>query len=437
MLRHAVIGALCCAATIVPTMAQSPVLPSYRIATPPGPARLIPFRDQLHVLCGRVDVDYNEIQDEGDGPPHWAVVDLSARSVVAADTLPWTTSAIHHPGVHIAGTDGTVWLADGGNLQRYDMVSRTTADAVATLPAYALGVSHDNAVVYGSLRPSYTDPGTVRAITVADGSLYWEHQVGVMPGPIREVQTSDGDVVVAVACEGVFGSGTSTVHLLRRAEGIQATVVDVGDTGNSLTASGDTLWVVSNGSHAVHAIDLLTGEVLTTINTRTSGYNGPRECVIAPWQGRPHLFVTTYTDDVRVFDITTGDSVATLDPQARPDALWWDGGSRLYVGRRLAAGTYDADSGLSVFELLPTSVATSAAPRPSVEVWPLPAATTVHARGFAAGDVRVLAPDGRTMAAGLTPVDAEGTLRLDVRTWTPGVYAITDGRHHGRIMIVR
>ena len=111
-------------------------------------------------------------------------------------------------------------------------------------------------------------------------------------------------ISIAILNEGEFGTDNGTVIYGAINHTYDFTLsgeAEVGSGANHIIHNKGKLYVASNISNEIHVVDLTTQEV-SVWHTGTTGWDGPREMVV---RGE-RLFVTTYSGDVREFDINTG-----------------------------------------------------------------------------------------------------------------------------------
>ncbi|MER3329289.1 MAG: hypothetical protein RIF34_06895, partial [Candidatus Kapaibacterium sp.] len=124
-------------------------------------------------------------------------------------------------------------------------------------------------------------------------------------------QNSSGFGVVSLS-EGNFGQPDAKINIIKLSTmGISENIaIDAGTGGNSIVANADQskAAIVMNGSHEIHILNLITGEIDLTFSTGTSGYGGPRD---AKFQ-EDKLYVSTYSNKIIVFDSRTGTQLSSI-----------------------------------------------------------------------------------------------------------------------------
>jgi hypothetical protein len=124
-------------------------------------------------------------------------------------------------------------------------------------------------------------------------------------------QNNSGFGVVSLS-EGNFGQPDAKINIIKLSTmGIgDNTAIDVGTGGNSIVANANQTKaaIIMNGSHEIHILNLITGEIDLTFSTGTSGYGGPRDAKFY----NDRLYVTTYSNQILVFDANTGEKINSI-----------------------------------------------------------------------------------------------------------------------------
>lgn len=145
-------------------------------------------------------------------------------------------------------------------------------------------------------------------------------EVGANVIDVIVYQNASGFGVVSLS-EGNFGAPDAKINLLKLSTmgfGDNKEIA-VGTGGNSIVANADQTKaaIVMNGSHEIHILNLLTGEIDKTFSTGTTGYGGPRD---AKFSG-DKLYVTTYSNQIILFDATTGKRLNAIVIDGKSEGL--------------------------------------------------------------------------------------------------------------------
>jgi DNA-binding beta-propeller fold protein YncE len=229
---------------------------------------------------------------------------------------------------------------------------------------------------------------------------------------------------IAFINEGTFGGaddGTLDIYV-----GQQRTTVDVGDTPNHLLIHDGRAYVTVNGSHHIIVVDLAERKVIDTIKTGTSGYDGPRESAIDTKDpdGRMRLYVTTFTGDVRIFDLATGQRTGTLAVGAKPEGLAIIG-RELWVTRTFVEGGYAAARDVVIFDLNALTSVRENIERKAPSAY-LAVGGSLRLPFELQNDATLTDLAGKTTRVSAVVSDAQ---TLDCRHLTSGVYALRSGQH--------
>jgi hypothetical protein len=421
--------ALACALACFTIPALAGDTPSRLFPTPKQPVHLAAQNGSMHVLCAQVDEDFDGQQDDADANAHW----LSLGTSSASRTLPWGTS-VSRPAWSPDGE--RLYIFHGDTLVSYDVQtgSHATVDA---LGGVGITVFPSGIAAAVSMRPSFTDPGTVRLVSLPDGTAIRTFDVGVNPGFMASTVIDD-TLHLAVICEGSFGSPNSALHIAHLATDgsilYRIDTVSLGDTGNDIALDQATAWIAVNGSHTVLAIDVRTGTVLRSLPTGTTEFDGPRRAIPVQYRGQPAVAVGTFTADVRLLHPESGATLGLLDVGAKPEYLLALGDS-LYVTRTFVKGGYAVDSGIAVFSLT-NAVSSVQESSSSASVWPTPASTVVTIAGMRAETVAVINATGQRIDVPRLS-SGEDAARISVAHLPAGLYLAMDGARTVPFVIAR
>lgn len=319
--------------------------------TPPLPSAIF-FDDQrIHVLCGRFDADYDEQVDTGEVAASWLVIDPSTLAVVSSQQFAWTDVKVSRCGKSLQRD--VLDIVVGEDVMRFQTTTQASLGKLYTGKIYGLQASQDLKTLWMSERPSFTDPGNVIEYNTETQSTI-VIPVGVNPQQVEYHTTSEGVEQVLVICEELFGksSGTFRIIDLKSTPRTQK-AIEVGDTPNYFVLDGDVAYVVVNGSHTVEIIDLVKREKIGTINVGTTGYDGPREAAVwyDPTSGSKLLLVSTFDEEIRVFNLTTREHIKTIALAAKPEgmALY---GNDLWVTQTYKKDSYEPASDVAIYDLV-------------------------------------------------------------------------------------
>jgi hypothetical protein len=315
------------------------------------PLAIIPVGNTVHVFCNGNDMNFNSIYepDSGDVAASWWVIDTQTRAVIKHREF--TDRYLPFPfrvGLHKKKT--TMYIPNGNRIAIYNTETQAVInDSTTIVPdslgqIYAVTLDSDNMIL--SCRSSFDKPGTLVI-------MYRDTVEGILPTHVNPQQSvfyrsTLGKIGLAVLNEGSFGANNSTVHLTGGTTDTTNVTIPLGDGGNHIFYEGlghDSMYVTVNGSHKIVIVDLVKKEIVKTIPTGTTGYNGPRESAVIG----DKLFVSTYNSDVREFDITTGALVATLNSKGKPEGLTVING-KLWVANAFGSGSYTPDSTIAILE---------------------------------------------------------------------------------------
>lgn len=315
------------------------------LTTYPQPVHIAPQGPLVHVLTRGVDVNFNGTKDDGDTAASWHRFAQNGLDIGSYE-FPWGLVAASRPALDPVNERMFVIAADTLRvLNTAFMVPMTLAGW--TQGGVAVSMLNDSTLMI-STRPSYTDPGVVRFVRASDGTLLdGQIEAGVN---VQMTHALHDDTVLVIS-EGNFGAADGSLMLAaRNGASWTTTVLANGGNANHLLVVGRTAYVTMNGSHEIVIVDLDTRAIVRRIPTGTTGYDGPRECVLH--DGR--LFVTTFAGDVRIYDPANGELVGRINVDAKPEALAIVNG-KLWVCRTFDRTSYEVRNGVRIYELNSTT----------------------------------------------------------------------------------
>jgi len=389
-----------------------------RIATaPPSPVSIVKAMGLINVFSNRVDANFDGVLDQGDSPAAWVQIDPTSLQTLKSYSFPWADVKASFVG--ISETAKAAFFCIGNTVEKYGLESLMPEGVVYSGLCSAVSSTGGGAAIYVSQRPSFTDPGAVVQVTLdtRDSTVY---QAGPNPQRTARFITSSNVQGLAVLSEGVFGRPNGLFDMYKQSPfGTARTSLSVGDTPNHFFILGDSAYVTVNGSHWVVIVDLSTAAAVDTIMVGTSGFDGPRESVVS--NGK--LYVSTFSSDVRVFDVASGTFIGKVVLNAKPEGIAING-TDLWVTRSYVAGGYSAERDVAVYDLNQAVSVDDQHVSPA-----LPRALYVTSANVALpfnpdATIKLSALDGRTYAMKTV---VSGSCTLDISSLPLGVYVATDG----------
>lgn len=408
MRLHAVVVGAILASTI--GLSAQDVLTTY-----PQPVHIAPQGQMVHVLTRGVDVNFNGTKDDGDTAASWHRFAQNGLDIGSYE-FPWGVVAASRPALDsinermfVIASD-TLYVLNTAFMVPMPLIGWTQGGVAVSM--------YNDSTLMISTRPSYTEPGLVRFVRALDGTpLDGQIEAGVN---VQMTHALHDDTVLVIS-EGNFGAADGTLLLAVRSGASWTTsVLATGGNPNHVLVAGRTAYVTMNGSHEVVLVDLDTRAILRRIPTGTTGFDGPRECVLH--DGR--LFVTTFSGDVRIYDPSNGELVGRISVDAKPEALAIVDG-KLWVCRTFDRASYVVDRGVRIYELNSTTGILDVMRRERS------ARAIVATSGIAhvpelrtTGIITVTGVDGRRLPATiLDPV----AVTIDLRDLPHGTYVLHDG----------
>jgi hypothetical protein len=400
-----------------------------RATTPPLPSAILLDDSLVHVLCARLDADYDGDIDAGETPASWNVYNPSTFSLLKSTTFEWKDVKVTRCGATL--DKDMLDIVVGEDVVRFQTTTQTALGKLYEGKIYGLDASQDGKTLWMSERPSFTEQGSVIEYHT-DTKDKLVIPVGINPQQISYHKTVDGLEQVLVICEELFGKGNGTFRIIDlKSTPRTQKIIEVGDTPNYFVIDGDTAYVVVNGSHSIVIVDLVKHEKIGIIDVGTTGYDGPREAAVwfDPTSKTKMLLVSTFAEDIRVFNLSTRELYKKIDLSAKPEGMALNGNS-LWVTQTFKKGTYEPSQDVAIYDLLSAvSVRSSDEPlRPKA----LLATSGVVRVEFEPGtSLSITDIAGRT-----TPYSAvvSGSQTVDCSMLPRGTYLLTNGKESITLM---
>lgn len=252
-------------------------------------------------------------------------------------------------------------------------------------------------------------------------------------------QNNSGFGVVSLS-EGNFGQPDAKINIIKLSTmGIgDNTAIDVGTGGNSIVANADQskAAVVMNGSHEIHILNLITGEIDLTFSTGTSGYGGPRD---AKFQD-DKLYVSTYSNKILVFDSNNGNQLSsiTIDGNSEGIAIT----SNYLLAANINYSNYQPSNRIFAYDLDKiTSVEETKATQQTIRVYPHPVSNDFHLVSddlAGTNDIAIINSQGKIVATHSGSSNGTIALNTDALGLVAGNYtAVINGTRAVRFVVIK
>lgn len=400
-----------------------------KAATPPLPSAVFFDDGFAHVLCARLDADYDGEIDTGDASASWLVIDPATLSVVRSQQFEWKDVKVTRSGSSLE--KDVLDLVIGKEVVRYQTTTLTPLGSLFEGKIFGLDASQDLKTLWMSERPSFTEPGNVIEFNV-DTKQTTIIPVGVNPQQVSYHQTASGLEQVLLICEELFGkaNGTFSIVDLKTTPRAQK-VIEVGDTPNYFVTDGDTAYVVVNGSHTIVMVDLVKHEKVGTIDAGTSGFDGPREAAVwfDPTLKSKVLLVSTFDEEIRIFNLQTREHIKSIKLAAKPEGIALRGND-LWVTQTFRKDTYEPASDVAIYDLL-SAVSVNDLETPSLPKGILATSGSVRLPFEPGSSVIITDITGRLTA--LSAV-VSGSQTIDCSMLPHGTYLLSNGKESVKLM---
>ncbi len=314
-----------------------------------------------HIFCAGYDANFNGIKDSGDvNPSWWSMPALGYLSFYGEnDKTPkklrdfefgsWDFFAPFNPGIYKNEDEKTakIYISQFGRIRAYDMATGDLLDdTVAKYSPTAIYSSKDSLIF--SVR-SYGTSDIVYIFDLKTKQVIDSIHSGIN---VQKVQPIENGIVILN--EGVYGVGDSKLIIAgHNANQWDTTGILLGNGANDFDIFNGRIVVAMNGSHEIKVISIAEKKIIKTINVGTTGYDGPRTIrFYHEYQGNQSsdvVGVTTYSGDIRFFNISTGNLIVKLDTYGKAEGFDIQGYTYLIVANQFGKGLYTPDSSISIF----------------------------------------------------------------------------------------
>lgn len=388
------------------------------VTTPPAPVTIIPAGDRVHILCQRWDPNFNQVQDEGDAPASWVILNAATQEKLAEMVFPWAN--VNTARVGFTAPKNALFIGVGDSVLRYDATTQQFIGVVYEGSNSAVSCTVDGEAIIVSKRPDFTNPGTIQVILVSNGNTTPALQAGVNVQQTLQFSTSQGKGGLLAVSEGGFGrnNGKLDVWVQESQTQLLHTELLLGDTPQYALVAGDTVFVVMHGTHQIKIVDLNDVAVVDSIPVPEWPYNGPREAAF--YNGR--LFVSSFTNLVYDIDIATKSVLRTIDIGARSEGIAIIG-NNVWVTRTYdTTSTFGKQNEVYIFPINPSSVHEITFQPTAAK--PNPASSMVELTGFSANAMVVSATGEQFNITNRILYVGNGSIAISLHGLARGFYTV-------------
>lgn len=392
---------------------------------------------RLYTICLGIDFNFDGIinEEEGDIP--------ASNSVLSSSVGLWEEAVIEYFNFNInfplktnMSNDDIILLPSGNNVYYYNADNGRVFDsldaemyvtcAFSVLDYLVLGQRdmEENKSYIRIKKGDFIDVKTEVGANVIDCIVY---------------QNTSGFGVVSVS-EGDFGEPNAKINIIKLStQGIgENTAIDAGTGGNSIVTNFEQTKaaVVMNGSHEVHILNLLTGEIDLTFSTGTSGFGGPRD---AEFSG-DRLYVTTYSNQIIMFDANTGDKLSSIMIDGNSEGLAISDNYLLVANNQYS--NYQPSNRIFAYNIDQISdVEETALGEQTIRVYPHPVSNDFHLVSddlAGTNDIAIINSQGKIVATHSGSSNGAIALNADALGLVAGNYtAIINGTRAVRFVVIK
>ncbi len=355
---------------------------------------------RAHVICTGYDKNFNGIfePDSGDVKPSWWVIENSGSGYTAKMVKEFDFASLKYPlKPAFSSTDRKIWINQNGRVVPYDIDTYSPIQPMV-IETDAAALARNGNYLFICTNETFGEPGSLKVLD-ADKKVLNTIPAKLNVQDVATYPTSGGKIGLAVMSVGKYGSDSS---ILQIGEYDFKTVPDmkeivVGRTANHVTTLGNLVAVTVNGSHKVIIINSATKEIEHSIDTKTTGWDGPRETIFIPG-GK--LYVSTYAGDVRKYNLADGSMTDSIGVHGKPDGMAYiskgTNAGILFVANSLDQ-SYGPDSTVTILEESTVGVEETISAGLEASIAPNPAADHFSLNGNieAGAGVEIYNLDGR------------------------------------------
>jgi hypothetical protein len=333
-------------------------------------------------------------------------------------------------------SDGNIVLPSGNKAYFYNVDAQKITDSLDAGMYVTCAFSVLDYLVLG--QRDYTENKSYIRIKKGD-FIDVKTEVGANVIDCIVYQNASGFGVVSLS-EGNFGQPDSKINIVKLSTmGIgENTAIDVGTGGNSIVANADQTKaaVVMNGSHEIHILNLITGEIDLTFSTGTTGYGGPRESVF----NNDRLYVTTYSNQIMVFDVNSGSKLSSINIDGNSEGLFIEKNFLMVANNQYS--NYEASNRIFAHDINKiTSVEEAIPSEQTIRVYPHPVSNDFHLVSddlAGTNDIAIINSQGKIVATYSGSSNGAIALNADALGLTSGNYtAVINGTRAVRFVVIK
>ncbi len=310
---------------------------------------------RIHVFCLGYDANFNGVFDYGDEKPSWWFVPqpgIVIPSISVTDSIvkvmDFEMGSLKFPlrpyfNLGAFMDDGFVVLSINDTLKKFSL--RTGEINNGNLGVYKSNdILFENNLVF--LANSNNSKGEIIILNGYSFLPLDTIPLDKTPNGVLRF-TKDTSEYLAVIFEGSFGKSDSKMEIFQKHDLKWDSIktLSLGATANHFTRDSNNIYVAMNGSHEIQVVDLITLEIIKSLPTVTTLYDGPREVKVL----NGGLFVSTYAGDIRRYNISNWQLTSIIEANAKVEGFDFIEDKYLISACPFKKDSYESDSILAVF----------------------------------------------------------------------------------------
>lgn len=392
---------------------------------------------RLHTICLGIDFNFDGIinEEEGDIPASNSVL-ANYTGVSEPAFMDYFDFNINFPLKTNMSNNDIILLPSGNKVYYYDADAGKVFDSLDAEMYVTCAFSVLDYLVLG--QRDYVENKSYIRIKKGD-FIDVKTEVGANVIDVIVYQNQTGFGVVSLS-EGNFGEPDSKINIIKLStQGIgDNTPIIVGIGGNSIVTNFEQTKaaIVMNGSHEVHILNLLTGEIDLTFSTETTGFGGPREAIFY----NSRLYVTTYSNQILVFDENSGEKISSIQIDGNSEGLATR--SNYLLVANTSYSNYQPNNRLYSYNIDQISDVEDAIPsEQTIRVYPHPVSNDFHLVSddlAGTNDIAIINSQGKIVATHSGSSNGAIALNADALGLVAGNYtAVINGTRAVRFVVIK
>jgi hypothetical protein len=288
---------------------------------------------KYHVFCMGYDKNFNgEFDVATDERSSWWVISESNGTFTPTKVKDFTQGYLNFP-LRMIFLDADDYnprttFIPFGNVNNSDFTIKTPGKVVSfdldnykEVDANVLGYYVSSVSTYGphllvTKNLVAGKAGKVAVFNLSTKSSLQEISAGMNTNNALAFTASDGKLRAIATSDDYSDSSSFFYAEVPHMSDFVFNIKKIGKTVNHISQNKDLVAITCNEGHSVTIFNIVSGKVVNTISTGTTGFNGPREAIFLDDNT---ISVSTYSGKVSLFDISSGNLITSFTFKAPDD----------------------------------------------------------------------------------------------------------------------